>query len=290
LTGRIHFTQTAEKPKPELTSDHKGDLLTGNPMTLICKLKLQSNGWKFYWSTPTQSTETETAAHYYFYLYYYSYYYISSVSVSYGGQYRCRAGRGNPVYYTHYSDALWVNVNKSPKPVVIIKPDTQVFRGETVTFRCDIQTGGDTEWTYSWYKNNNTQLKDTTQEIIVRPVTGYYDGSKYTCRGRRRDSQLSQISDAVTLSVSAKPRPTVRVSPQSSIYTGDRVTLSCDLPSTGWNILWYKGYQQAKYQKTVDTDSYTLNVASFNEEHYHCKARRGNYESKHSDPATITVK
>ncbi|KAI5615389.1 Fc receptor-like protein 5, partial [Silurus asotus] len=93
----------SEKPKPELTSDLKGAALTGNSVTLYCTLKLQSAGWKFYWSkdTHTQSRETETETHSYT---------IRSVSVSDGGHYRCRAGRGNPVYYTHYSDALWVNV------------------------------------------------------------------------------------------------------------------------------------------------------------------------------------
>ncbi|XP_053537288.1 Fc receptor-like protein 5 [Ictalurus punctatus] len=91
----------SEKPKPKLTPSHEGAVLKGNPVTLSCTLKLQSAGWKFYWIKPTQSTETETET---------DYYNISSVRDSDGGQYRCRAGRGNPVYYTHYSDALWVNV------------------------------------------------------------------------------------------------------------------------------------------------------------------------------------
>ncbi|KAM9500184.1 hemicentin-2-like isoform 2-T2 [Clarias gariepinus] len=282
------YTQTSaavtltvsEKLKPELTSERKGAALTGNLVTLTCTLKLQSNGWKFYWITPTQSTETETKTHSYT---------IRSVSVSDGGQYRCRAGRGNPVYYTHYSDALWVNVTESPKPVVIINPDTQVFRGERVTFRCDIQTGGDTEWTYSWYKNNNTH--STTQEWIISSVRDS-DGGKYTCRGRRRDSQLSQISDAVTLSVSEKPKPTVRVNPQSSIYTGDRVTLSCDLQSTGWTFLWYKDNQKTNPLSAKARDNNTLSVTVSNEGQimYHCKARRGIFESEFSNPATITVR
>ncbi|KAI5104762.1 sialoadhesin-like isoform X1 [Silurus meridionalis] len=49
-----------------------------------------------------------------------------------------------------------LRVPENPKPVVIIKPDTQVFRGETVIFRCEIQTGRDTEWNYDWYKDDNT--------------------------------------------------------------------------------------------------------------------------------------
>ncbi|KAF5890912.1 carcinoembryonic antigen-related cell adhesion molecule 5-like, partial [Clarias magur] len=88
-------------PKPELTSELKGAALTGNSVTLTCTLKPKSAGWKFYWNKDTQITETETET---------SHYFIRSVRVSDGGQYKCRSGRGNPVYYTLYSDALWVNV------------------------------------------------------------------------------------------------------------------------------------------------------------------------------------
>ncbi|KAF5896693.1 carcinoembryonic antigen-related cell adhesion molecule 5-like, partial [Clarias magur] len=280
------YTQTSaavtltvsEKLKPELTSDLKAAALTGNSVTLTCTLKLQSAGWKFYWIKDTQSTETDTHS-----------YTIRSVSVSDGGQYRCRAGRGNPVYYTHYSDALWVNITESLKPVVIIKPDTQVFRGERVTFRCNIQTGGDTEWTYSWYKNDNTH--HTTKEFIMSSVKDS-DRGKYTCRGRRNDSQLSQISDRVTLSVSEKAKATVRVNPQRSIYTGDRVTLSCDLQSTGWTFHWYKDDQKSNPLSPGARDNNTLSVTVSNEGQitYHCKARRGNYESEFSDPVTVTVR
>ncbi|XP_053537803.1 carcinoembryonic antigen-related cell adhesion molecule 5 [Ictalurus punctatus] len=190
----------SEKPKPELTPSLKGAVLKGTSVTLSCTLKLQSAGWKFYWIKPTQSTETETEAETDYYTNTYS-----AVSVSDGGQYRCRAGRGNPVYYTHYSDALWVNVSESPKAVVTIKPDKHVFSGETVTLRCEIQGGGDTEWTYSWYKKDNTFYPyRTTQEFSFSSVRND-DSGEYTCRGRRSsDSQSSEISDAVTLTVSGE--------------------------------------------------------------------------------------
>ncbi|XP_053537361.1 carcinoembryonic antigen-related cell adhesion molecule 5 [Ictalurus punctatus] len=271
----------SEKPKPELTSDLKGDALTGNSVTLYCTMMPQSAGWKFYWIKPTQSTETETETHSYTI-------YISSVRVSDGGQYRCRAGRGNPVYYTHYSDALWVNVTES-KPVVIIKPDTQVFRGERVTFRCEIQGGGDTEWTYDWYRDDNTFYPSLTAQEFS--ISDYYSG-KYTCRGRRSDSQISKTSDPVTLTVSEKPKPTVSVNPQSSVYTGDRVTLTCNLKSTGWTFLWYQDYQESIPPSPGTRNTNTLSVTVSNEggTQYYCKARRGNYDSEISDPVTITVR
>ncbi|KAM9501794.1 cell adhesion molecule CEACAM5-like isoform 3-T3 [Clarias gariepinus] len=278
-------TITVRENKPELTSNLKGAALTGDSVTLYCRLKPQSDGWTFNWLKQTKKSEKEadyrsfTTKHDHSYT-------IRSVSVSDGGQYRCRAERRNPVHYTHYSDALWVNVTESPKPMVIINPDTRVFRGESVTFRCNMQTGGDTEWTYSWYKNN-TQLQNTAQEF-----TDTIDFSgKYTCKGRRGDSKSSQMSDPVMLFVSEKPKPTVRVNPQSSIYTGDRVTLSCDLQSTGWTFLWYD-HQQSRHLTSVDTHSNTLSVTISNEGQttYYCKAHKGNYMSEFSDPATITVR
>ncbi|KAF5889145.1 carcinoembryonic antigen-related cell adhesion molecule 5-like, partial [Clarias magur] len=90
-------------------------------------------------------------------------------------------------------------LTESPKPVVNVESNTPVFRGESVTFRCDINGGGDTEWTYEWFKDNSpVSSSHTTQRITVE-----YDGGKYTCRGMRRsDYQYSQMSDPVTLSVS----------------------------------------------------------------------------------------
>ncbi|KAF5890888.1 immunoglobulin superfamily member 1-like isoform X1, partial [Clarias magur] len=89
-----------------------------------------------------------------------------------------------------------------------------------------------------------------------------------------------------------KPKPTVRVNPQSSIYTGDRVTLSCDLPSTGWTFHWYKDNQRSNPLSPGPEDNNTLSVTDSNkgEIKYYCKALRGEYESEFSGPATITVR
>ncbi|KAF4088912.1 hypothetical protein AMELA_G00060240 [Ameiurus melas] len=275
----------SEKPKPELTASPEGAVLKGNSVTLYCTLKLQSDGWKFYWIKPTQSTETETEAETDYYTETYS-----SVSVSDGGQYRCRAGRGNPVYYTHYSDALWVNVTESPKPVVTIKPDKHVFRGETVTLRCEIQGGGDTEWKYSWNKNDYT-LYTTTQEFSFRSVINY-DSGKYTCRGRRSsDSQSSEISDAVTLTVSDAAEAVVSASPLRRLTEGDSVTLSCEVKhsSTGWTFSWYTevlsrdSQGSLRYSTELLSDSsrgsggsYTLSPVTVNHTGvYMCGAERG---------------
>ncbi|KAI5613955.1 sialoadhesin-like, partial [Silurus asotus] len=271
----------SEKPKPKVTSDLKGAALTGNSVTLYCTLKLQSAGWKFYWSKDSQSRETETETHSYT---------IRSVSVSDGGQYRCRAGRGNPVYYTHYSVAFWINVTENLKPVVIIRPDSHVFRGETVTFRCKIQGGGDTEWQFSWYKNNNP-LYHNTQEFSLNSVR-HEDSGQYTCRGlRSSDTQRSEINDAVVLTVSETAEAVVSVSPQSWLTEGDSVTLNCEIKSssTGWTFSWYTDvlYRDSqgsyRYRPELLSDSsrgsggsYTLSPVTLNHTGvYMCRAVRG---------------
>ncbi|KAL0190006.1 hypothetical protein M9458_017105, partial [Cirrhinus mrigala] len=177
-------------PKPELTSDPAGAALTGNTVTLTCRMDL-STGWDFYWYKHTPNSETKKTET--------NSYRVKIDSVSDGGQYWCRAGRGNPVYYTQYSDAL-------PKAVVMVRPDERVFRGETVTLRCDIKWGGDTEWTYRWeiertnYQYKNSVSRFSTQEWNISSVDHVHSG-KYTCTGQM-GTQSSQRSDAVTLTVS----------------------------------------------------------------------------------------
>lgn len=95
--------------------------------------------------------------------------------------------------------------------MVSITPDKHVFTCEKVTLRCDIQRGGDIEWTYSWYKNNDKlfvngdkfSADSTMQEVSISCVI-QSDSGDYTCRGQRSDSQSSEISDAVPLIVSGE--------------------------------------------------------------------------------------
>ncbi|XP_076829292.1 cell adhesion molecule CEACAM5-like isoform X2 [Brachyhypopomus gauderio] len=282
----VKLTVSAVKPKPELTSSLQGAALIGNPVTLYCKLE-QSAGWRFYWSKHTQNPENETSTET-------SSTTISSVTPSDGDQYWCRAGRGNPVYYTHYSDALWVNITVRPKAVVILIPDEQVFRGENVTLRCNIQ-GGDYNWTYRWFKDGSNLFSwDTSQTFNIRSVTEAY-GGKYTCRGERSDSQSSDTSDARTLTVSAKPQAVLSMFPQSWLAEGDPVTLSCEVrgSSTGWTFSWYR------YEHTLLSDSirgaggsYTVSSAAVNHTGvYVCRAERGKpaYQTHYSNPQTLWV-
>ncbi|KAF7706638.1 hypothetical protein HF521_019892 [Silurus meridionalis] len=218
-----------EKPKPELTSDLKEAALTGNSVTLYCTLKLQSAGWKFYWSKDTQSRETETETHSYT---------IRSVSVSDGGQYWCRAGRGNPVYYTHYSDALWVKVTEKPKPELTSDLKEAALTGNSVTLYCTLklQSAG---WKFYWSKDTQSRETETeTHSYTIRSVN-VSDGGQYWCRaGRGNPVYYTHYSDALWVNVTDAAEAVVSVSPQSWLTEGDSVTLNCEIKSssTDWTF------------------------------------------------------
>lgn len=92
--------------------------------------------------------------------------------------------------------------------MLTVRPDERVFRGETVTLRCDIKWGGNTEWTYRWEIDgtnnnyNNTLNQTSSQELNISSVDHFHSG-KYTCTGLM-NTQISQRSDAVTLTVSGE--------------------------------------------------------------------------------------
>ncbi len=91
-----------------------------------------------------------------------------------------------------------------PKPVVKVTPDQRVFRGETVTLTCDIQGAGHIQWRYSWFKDGNTHnpyRTTTTAEFRFRAYVS--DRAEYSCQ-RSSYSQRSDISAAVTLTVSGE--------------------------------------------------------------------------------------
>uniref|UniRef100_A0A671QG73 Ig-like domain-containing protein n=1 Tax=Sinocyclocheilus anshuiensis TaxID=1608454 RepID=A0A671QG73_9TELE len=88
--------------------------------------------------------------------------------------------------------------------LLTIKPAQHVFRGETVTLRCDINAERGTSWQYSWYKEDSTGVFSELQELTFSPVTEF-DAGKYSCYGVETDgSHRSHCSEEVTLTVSGE--------------------------------------------------------------------------------------
>ncbi|KAJ8007915.1 hypothetical protein DPEC_G00099140 [Dallia pectoralis] len=183
-----------------------------------------------------------------------------------------------------------------PVAVLTLQPNwTHIFSGESVTFRCDIQGGGDIDWDYSWNINHNKS------EYRINPASLSHTGS-YTCEGIKRN-RSSIISDAVKLNVSNQPKAVLSISPQW-LNPGDSVTLICEVnePSTGWRFSWYKTVPYrtglpslldksysveplSGYETTEE--SYTLSPAGPTDTGgYVCRAGRGDpvYYTDYSEP------
>ncbi|XP_036388759.1 uncharacterized protein LOC118780405 [Megalops cyprinoides] len=76
------------------------------------------------------------------------------------------------------------------------------------------------------------------------------DSGEYICWGERGQNPTSQsFSGSLRINISGKrPKPIIiQESPSGEIYTGERVTLSCEFGGdpAGWEYLWYKDTQGA---------------------------------------------
>ncbi|XP_016295637.1 Fc receptor-like protein 2 [Sinocyclocheilus anshuiensis] len=173
--------------------------------------------------------------------------------------------------------------------------------GETVTLRCDIDGEGVTGWQYSWYKDGSNSVFSELQEHTFSPVTES-DAGKYFCYGAERGgSRTSNISDAVTLTVSDKPRAVLSVSPQKWLTEGDPVTLICEVygSSTGWTFSWYAVSSDYSHRYNLLSDSsrgaggnYTVSSAALNHTGvYVCRAERGKpgYYTTYSNKQPVWV-
>ncbi|KAL0147471.1 hypothetical protein M9458_057234, partial [Cirrhinus mrigala] len=162
----------------------------------------------------------------------------------------------------------------TPKAVVTVRPDERVFRGETVTLRCDIKWGGDTEWTYRWeIEGTNDQYKNSFSQISKQEVN---------------------ISSGNRWEHKAEAQAAVRVSPQPWLTEGDSVTLICEVTgsSTGWTFSWFRDDDHLSDSSRGAGGSYTLSPAALQHTGvYTCRAERGRpaYYTKYSNTQPLWI-
>ncbi|KAL6490998.1 hypothetical protein MHYP_G00013430 [Metynnis hypsauchen] len=260
----VTLTVKTEKPKPELTSSHKGAALIGNPVVLYCRLD-QSAGWKFYWSKHTQSPENETKTETHSYT-------ISSVSVSDGGQYWCRAGRGDPVYYTHYSDALWISVTGVFRPVsLMVSPSrAQHFITDSLSLSCEGQSDS-TGWRVRRYTHSE-KVSDcssgwgsvTGSTCNISSLSTSHTGV-YWC-----ESGSGESSNPVNITVTNGA--VILDSPVHPVTEGDPLTLRCLYRDPKPSNLTAEFYKNGSLLQTQTTGEMTFRTVSKSDEGlYHCK-------------------
>ncbi|XP_072558503.1 Fc receptor-like protein 5 [Paramormyrops kingsleyae] len=301
ISDPVTLTLHWEIPKPELSFDSShGETYTGERISLICRVRGASSGWKYLWYKDRQGTElsnpdnSRTDG---------SSYTIISAALSHSGQYWCRAQRGS--FYSQYSDPLQVDIHDLPQALLTLQSEwTDLFRTERVTLRCELQ-GDSTQWEYKWYRDGQELPADESdssraeRNIYMIHSAGPSHPGKYQCSGRStRGTVSSPISDPVTLTVHYEiPKPELSFdSSHGETYTGERISLSCRVrgASSGWKYLWYKDRQGTELSNPdnsrTDGSSYTIISAALSHSgQYWCRAQRGSFYSQYSDPLQVDI-
>uniref|UniRef100_A0A3B4VSF2 Ig-like domain-containing protein n=1 Tax=Seriola dumerili TaxID=41447 RepID=A0A3B4VSF2_SERDU len=275
------LTVSPNKPQASLTAGSRV-LPAGGRVTLTCSVN-PSPGWKYYWyrenklSEPLNRHDAVSQT-------------TGTTSVSQEGLYWCRGGRGDPVYYTHFSQAVRIDTIVSNTAVVTLQPNwTEIYRGETITVSCEIQGGGDTEWTYEW--ETNISLKPSNQhEYRISSASSSHSGD-YRCRGRMKSAQhnTTEWSDSVKLTVYDSKSDHISLSPdRAQHFNSDSVSLSCEGNSTEWRV---RRFDESNYLSHCSdwgrmTGS-TCNIYSYGPSNavYWCESGSGEF----SNTVNITV-
>ncbi|KAJ0056738.1 hypothetical protein NL108_014169 [Boleophthalmus pectinirostris] len=162
----------------------------------------------------------------------------ATISVHRGGVYSCRGKE--ELILTPESDFVTIWETVSNRAVVQPEPDwTEVFVGESLSLRCEVEDEGNTEWTYEWNRTG-VMLPTTVREYVLSNVSES-DSGDYSCRGTRGAYEQTQWSQVTKLQVTDKSVPVISASP-SWLSPGVSVSLKCDVtaPSAGWRFYWYR--------------------------------------------------
>ncbi|MEQ2182715.1 hypothetical protein GOODEAATRI_025146, partial [Goodea atripinnis] len=175
----------ADKPRASLRPE-RTILPAGGSVAMSCSV-FSSSGWKIYWfrqesvsSTAQLIRHNETGG---------------VLFISEEGVYSCRGGRGDPVFYTETSNKVFIQQTVPIKPTVVLQSNwSQIFRGENITLRCEIQGGGGAQWTYEW-RPTSRNSPSSNKYWIIRAASG-----RYSCRGTG-NYLLTRWSDDLSLTV-----------------------------------------------------------------------------------------
>ncbi|XP_034146535.1 obscurin-like [Esox lucius] len=187
----------------------------GDSVTLNCKVKESSTGWRFSWyktvpyraglpSLLDKSYSVETLSGYGTTEESYT---LSPAGPTDTGGYVCRAGRGDPVYYTDYSEPqfLWSGDLQSSVSVRINPNRTQHFTSKSLSLTCDLK-GNSTGWRLMRYTETGVESgcspnwRSITGSTCTITSTDTGDSGVYWC-----ESGSGQYSNAVNITVSVLP-------------------------------------------------------------------------------------
>ncbi|RVE55598.1 hypothetical protein OJAV_G00234630, partial [Oryzias javanicus] len=186
----VRLSFSAHKPKAELKISKSP---AGGRVNLNCSVKPSSSGWSFFWfrgEKPSKPLTTQDAV------------FLSNgqISVSQGGVYRCRGGRGEPVYHTEFSHLVSVVA----EAVLRVSP-RWLSPGSSVTLSCEVEHES-AGWSFYWYKavpDLSHKSASYSYELLPASSNGTADNSYiihgqthtagYVCRAGRGEPHVSTL-------------------------------------------------------------------------------------------------
>uniref|UniRef100_A0A3B5LKA2 Ig-like domain-containing protein n=1 Tax=Xiphophorus couchianus TaxID=32473 RepID=A0A3B5LKA2_9TELE len=271
-------TLTVRPPKPQpVLSVSPSWPNPGASVTLSCEdLKLQSAGWRFFWY---KAVPDPSSRYYRFELMPGSTNGTEQNSFIINGPthtagFVCRAGRGEPKFYSDYSKLKFVwSADSHPAASLSVSPDrVQHLINQSVTMNCG---GNDSEWRMTMF----TELIGPT--YFQCSYWGTMNGSSCTINRLEDHSGVywcesgsGEFSNAVNITVQDDDHDgVILVSPVHPVTEGDPVTLNCRDKKQNLlsNVFFYHN------NKLINNDSREeLNISAVS------KSDEGFYKCQHS--------
>ncbi|XP_073764068.1 basement membrane-specific heparan sulfate proteoglycan core protein-like [Danio rerio] len=289
-------------PRSTVTVTPDSAVFTGETVNLKCVIESDHSDWTYKWYKYRNRVKLQSDGHYTVNRDTLT---IRGAAESDQGQYWCKGQRSGRPNSSQSSSAVSLSVKALPRSTVTVTPDSPVFTGETVNLTCVIESDH-SDWTYEWYKyRNRVKLQSDGRYTVNRDTltirgAAESDQGQYWCKGQRSGRpNSSQSSSAVSLSVRASPRSTVTVTPDSAVFTGETVNLTCVIESdhSDWTYKWYKYRNRVKLQSdghyTVNRDTLTIRGAAESDQgQYWCKGQRSGRpnSSQSSSAVSLSVK
>uniref|UniRef100_A0A8C1PV44 Ig-like domain-containing protein n=1 Tax=Cyprinus carpio TaxID=7962 RepID=A0A8C1PV44_CYPCA len=304
------YLSVTERPKAvvKVTPDQR--VFRGETVTLTCDIQGAGDiQWTYSWFKDGSVIRRITERVY------------TITSVSDRAEYRCRGERSDSQRSSFISAAVTLTVSDLPTSTLTVTPDNPVFTGERVDLKCMIESHSDwrqrngltydrgydwtyyqtAEWRYEWYKGSvmlQTSERYTVNRdtLTIRGATES-DQDQFWCRGQRDERPNSSQSSSVSLTVTDSPRSTLTVTPDSPVFTGERVSLKCEIESySNWRYEWHKGRDSVMLQRseryTVNTDTLTIRAVTTSDAgQFWCRGEREKRpNSSQSSSVSLTVK
>ncbi|XP_034432983.1 Fc receptor-like protein 5, partial [Hippoglossus hippoglossus] len=284
-SNRATLSVSAHKPRATVRASRTSIPVAGT-LTLTCSVE-ESVGWSYDWFTRSpDDDETAIATNPV----------QNSISISHGGIYWCRGRRTNSDFFSEKSHVHHIEKTLSNRSFVMLQHNwTQIFSGETISVRCEIQGGGDTQWEYEWRTTSShqpvtgTNTAPTHSEYKLGTASVFHSG-EYWCKARADLYSSTEWSDAFQLRVTPNnPRP--RLTADNTTITGKgSVALICSVDNAAeWRYDWFRRTSASSAAQIIRYNETDDEISISEEGIYNCRGRRGDTTFFTEDSNLVTI-